>query len=838
MIPPPSTTVHATLAPSPVATALVDRAREMPDRVAVGDRRRVLTFAEFDAAVAAAAERIAAIPATGMAGDGSLPPVLPVLVDRSLASAIALHGAIRAGRPFTPVESSLPPARVAQLIQRLNGPGHAVVADPELRALLPDHVRPIDMEGLGSGVAFDPTEVDAEAPGCVVFTSGSTGRPKGVVRTWGVVSEKLVVESPGQSRVVPQVRPFSFSAGLSQLIRVATGDSLHIADVQRMPVDELLDWLARLEVTTLSIGASLTSVVLRHAGGERRLPAVTSVHVGGEPVTWDVVAPIRSLVSPQASIISKFAATEVGEVMRCTIGPDEPLGSGPLPIGVVERAPRVRLEPIDGPDSPMEMIIRDPLTMYYLDEPELTAQRFFTEPDGTRWWRSGDTVSVDDRGRYVHRGRVDEMVKINGMRIEPREAEVAVRALDGVTDAAVVVHTTPLGRKALVGHLVVDEALMTPKQAREHLKTRLAAHLVPAMLMRHDQLPTTERGKIDRELLRTTRPEPWRVHPPRKHFSEPALWIAGLVTRISDLGEVLVDDDVWAAGLDSLGAVELCAAIAASGLGELDPTALMEHTTPHQIDAYLQQSRVPNPSATVVLNQLGTRAPVFAIPGGGGTAFAFRSLAHDLGPDQPLVVIEPRGMHQLGPVDRSIDARARHALDCIDERLSPEQCCIILGYSAGAVVALEVCRRLLDAGRRAHLVLLDAVPRGAGSMVGLEDEALPDEAIDPGALLNRTPVFNDEEFFKNRWRLLTAGWDYYEEFRRILARATAEYDLQPVAVPTTVFQIAEHDLEERCRALVGELEMVRVGGDHHTMLQPPHVAAMADALTEVIARYV
>jgi thioesterase domain-containing protein len=55
---------------------------------------------------------------------------------------------------------------------------------------------------------------------------------------------------------------------------------------------------------------------------------------------------------------------------------------------------------------------------------------------------------------------------------------------------------------------------------------------------------------------------------------------------------------------------------------------------------------------------------------------------------------------------------------------------------------------------------------------------------------------------------------------------------------TTVFQIAEHDLEERCRALVGELEMVRVGGDHHTMLQPPHVAAMADALTEVIARYV
>jgi thioesterase domain-containing protein len=59
-----------------------------------------------------------------------------------------------------------------------------------------------------------------------------------------------------------------------------------------------------------------------------------------------------------------------------------------------------------------------------------------------------------------------------------------------------------------------------------------------------------------------------------------------------------------------------------------------------------------------------------------------------------------------------------------------------------------------------------------------------------------------------------------------------------LAVPATLFQIHEHDLEDRCQALVGELAMVRVGGDHHTMLQPPHVAAMAAALTGVITRYV
>lgn len=819
------------LAPSPVAVALTARAQATPDRVAVGDRRRVLTFAEFDSAVAAAAERIASLPLARRKGPDGIPPVLPVIVDRSLQSAIALHAVMRAGRAFTPVESTLPPVRIATLLARLNGPGHAIVAAPGMKALLPDRVTAVDMEGLGSGVRFAPVEVDAGAPGCIVFTSGSTGQPKGVVRNWAVLPEKMGVEPAGEERIVPQVRPFSFSAGLSQIIRVAAGDSVHIADVQRMAVEDLLDWLARLEVTTLAIGAALTAAMLRTTGGERLLPRVTSVHVGGEPVTWDIVAPIRRLVSPEASIISKFSATEVGEVMRCSIGPDEPIGTGPLPIGEVARAGRVRLVESDGPDSPLEMVIRDPLTMYYLGEPELTAQRFITEPDGTRWWRSGDTVAVDAAGRYVHRGRVDEMVKINGLRIEPLESEAGVRALAGVSEAAVVVHTTPLGRKVLVGHLVVDDTVMTPKRAREKLKKRLPAHLVPAVLMRHDRLPTTERGKTDRELLRSTRPEPWRSHPSRKSYSEPAAWIAGLVTRIADLGEVRPDDDIWSAGLDSLGAVELCAAIAASGLGEIDPTVLMEHTTPHAIEAHLNSTRTPNPSATVVLNPQGTRPPIFAIPGGGGTAFAFRSLAHDLGPEQPLVVIEPRGMHQPGTVDRTIEARALHALGCIDERLGTEQCCVLLGYSAGAVVALEVCRRLLAAGREAHLVLLDAVPRGAGSI-----ELKDDGPLDAAAQVNRIPVFGDAELFQNRWKLLTAGWDYYEEFRRILARATAEYDLQPVPVATTLIQIHDRDLVGQCAPLVGELEMVRVGGDHHTMLQPPHVATMAEAITAVIAR--
>lgn len=806
--------------------------------MAVTDRHHSLTFAELNAAVGAAAARIASLPLPQQSrevvcGAG---PILPIIVDRSVQSVIAVHAAVRAGRAFTPLESSVPAARIDELFSRLEAPVYAVVANPDTKALLPPWVRAIDVDHLaGSGDIGNAVEVHPKAPGCVVFTSGSTGQPKGVVRSWAAHMEKLDRDSAGPAPTA-QVRPFSFSAGLGQLIRVAAGDALHIADVRTMAIDDLLAWLQRLEVTTLGIGASLTAALLRSTNGARCLPHVTTVRLGGEPITWDIVPRVRALVSPEAAVLVQFSATEVGEVTRYTIGPDEPGGTGALPIGIAERATRVRLAPIDGPDSPLEMIIRDPVAMHYLADPELTAERFVIDDDGVRWWRSGDTVRIDERGRLLHRGRVDDMVKINGLRIEPRETEAAMRALPGVSEAVAVVYTTPHGRRLLAGHIVVDDALLTPSDARRLLRSALPGHLVPAVLMRHHRLPVTDRGKVDVAMLKAAMPKPWRTWLSRKSYSEPALWMAGLVTRLVDLGEVGVDDDIWDAGLDSLGAVEMCAAIAAAGLGEIDPTKLMEHPTAHLLERYLAGARVLNPAAEVVLNPSGTQMPVFAIPGGGGTALAFRSLAHFLGDDQPLVVVEPWGMHQPGPVAFTIAARAQQVVHCVDERLPPHECCVVLGYSAGATVALEVCRRLLASGRRTYLVLLDAVPRGADpDVVGADPDVVGVRATGEhsGSVEVGGTWFAADELFAAR-RQFPADGTYYLAFRKILRAASADYDAQRVAVDATLVQLHDHDLADACNQVVNVVDVVHVGGDHQSMLHPPHVEAMAQAIAATI----
>ena len=84
------------------------------------------------------------------------------------------------------------------------------------------------------------------------------------------------------------------------------------------------------------------------------------------------------------------------------------------------------------------------------------------------------------------------------------------------------------------------------------------------------------------------------------------------------------------------------------------------------------------------------------------------------GRDQPIAVIEPRGMHRPGPPDRTLDGLATHVFEEIEARLGPDDPCLILGFSGGGPVAYEAAQRMHAKGRHVHLVLLDSAPSTKG----------------------------------------------------------------------------------------------------------------------------
>jgi acyl-coenzyme A synthetase/AMP-(fatty) acid ligase/thioesterase domain-containing protein/aryl carrier-like protein len=836
-----------TTRPSAIAKGIVDWSARDPNRAAFVDVRHTLTVGELDRAAGALAARLLN---GATAGDSFW---LPVVVDRSLESTVALHGAIRAGLASTPIESHLPRELVAEMFSRLGHPRRAVIAQPEYAALLPTGVEAIHARGHESGGTAPPEPVDHYAAGVVLFTSGTTGRPKGVILPWGSLDER--VERALEDGPPPEVgtwresfvQPFGFAPAVRAIALPCVGRTLCVVDPNTMSVDELLDWLDAQQVDSVSFPPSLSTSVLRVADGRQRLPSVSLFRSGAEASDWALVAPLRTLIGPHVMIRAGYATSEAGKITRFEIGPDDPIGTGRIPMGRLEPGVEVRLEMLEDDPTLTQLLAANPRALGYLGDPELTARRFTTDEDGVRWWKSGDIVDVDDHGVYRHHGRADELVKIHGVFVAPSRLEQELRTIDGVGAAAVIATETTSGHTLLVAHVQVDDLRLKPERVEKSLRARLPRHLMPAILVRHDALPRTDRQKVDKRALARAPLVRWRSAPARVPTAPIELWCLGEIRRIVGLDDIGPDDDLFEAGLDSLSVLELCAAFADAGFGDIEPTQLIEAHTCARICATVDRT-IPIDSSTIVaMNRTGTRAPLFVLPGGGGTALKFRLLAEFLGPDRPLLVIEPRGMHRPGAPDRSIVAMADHAQQEAEARLHAHEPCLMVGYSASAPIAYEVVQRMHAAGRAAHLLLLDGAPlrprRGSKEQLlrSANDPFVPREVTIRTATRRELPGAVRRSLWY-RWNLMFAMWfervpgppryteARYRAFLRILAKASHEYGPIPAEFPATLIYVGNDEVVARTQAYIPDLTVIVVGGDHHTMLQMPEVVNLASVV--------
>jgi len=830
-----------------MATGIVAWSARDPDRVAFVSPQRTLTLGEVDHLVGALAARLL----DGGPNEADRVPWLPVIVDRSLESAVALHAAIRAGVAFAPIESHLPPDLVADMFARLGHPERAVVAQSGYAELLPAGVTPIPVVG-HPAASTEPQPVDHDAAGGVFFTSGTTGRPKGVVIPWGSLEGR--VERATRDGPLPDVGtwreslvyPFGFLAAVRPMALPCVGRTLCVADPSAMTVDELLDWLDGRRVDVVNFPPSLTAAVLRSADDRPRLPTVSVFSLGAEASDWALVAPLRKLIGPHVTIRSSYATSEGGSVTRFEIGPDDPIGSGRIPLGRLEPGIEVRLEPVDDEPSITQLLVARPRSLGYLDDPELTARRYVTDGEGVRWWKSGDIVDVDDDGLYHYHGRADELVKIHGVFVAPSRLEAELRTIDGIGAASAIAAQMARGNTLLVAHVQVDDRALTPDRVEQHLRPRLPRHLMPAILVRHDVLPRTDRGKVDRRALQGEPLVRWRVTGPRPPASETERWCLAEVRCIVGLDDIGPDDDLFDIGLDSLGALELCGALADAGFGDLDPSQLVDARTVRRLCARLDRAASPSTSTVVMLNATGSRTPIFALPGGGGTALKFRFLAEALGPDQPMAVVEPRGMHRPGPPDRTVAALAEHACLEMEARLGNDDPCIIVGYSAAGPIAFEAAHRLHTAGRRVHLVLLDSAP-----MLTVRD-VLDETLVGPRSWA-RVRAASPRElpdalgtWLKWKTMNLILWWIArhpgpprhnrfrYDAFRRIMGNAARSYRPNPAAFPVALIHADKEELVRRTVRVAPNVSSYVVGGNHHTMLEPPDVTNVAAALTEIV----
>ena len=427
-----------------------------------------------------------------------------------------------------------------------------------------------------------------------MYTSGSTGQPKGVM-----VSHRAVVRLVKNTNYVDlndqevflQFSPISFDASTLEIWGpLLNGGCLAIMPPDVQSLAELGAAIRRYGVTSMWLTAGLFNVMV-----EQRLEDLRPLRqllVGG-----DALSPlhVRKAIDalPGCRLINGYGPTE-GTTFTCchTISRADAEGSS-IPIGKPISNTQVYLLDSDNECVPVgepgELCVAgDGLARGYLNQPELTAEKFiplpFTElasdTSDARLYKTGDLARYRPDGTIEFLGRVDNQVKISGYRIELGEIENVLMQHPNVQSAAVTARQDAPGEKKLVAYVVAKKDDCSTTELRAFLAQKLPAYMLPSAFVVLDVLPLSPNGKLDRAALPAPQtPAAENSNAPISPQSEMELKIAEIWRRVLGLQQVSVKDNFFDVGGDSLQLLEAHAELQKVIDSDLTMTDLFEYTT-------------------------------------------------------------------------------------------------------------------------------------------------------------------------------------------------------------------------------------------------------------------
>lgn len=446
--------------------------------------------------------------------------------DRGFHLVTGMLGILKAGGAYVPIDPAFPAARIDLLVR--DSGVRMVLADEQGRAAVrTGGVSVLDIADLASQPAGQPDSAGETARGdsiaYVMYTSGSTGTPKGVQVTHDNVVRLFERTAHwfgfGDSDVWTMFHSPCFDFSVWEI----WGALLHGGTLVIVPAEfvgnpmRLLDLLSAERVTVLNQTPSAFRLLAAAAANGGRTAAGLSLRViifGGERLD---VAMLRDWIAvngdERPQLINMYGITETTvHVTYRRIRGDDLSRPDRSPIGVPIPDLRVTLHDADGnlvaDGTAGEIWVSGAgVAAGYLNRPALNAERF-VKLDGVPAYRSGDLGMVDG-GELVHRGRIDQQIKVRGFRIEPFEIEAVLLTHPEVAAVVVTCRDFGDGDVRLVAYVEQQTATVTGRadgtledRLREHAAQYLPAHLRPSEYATVPHIPLTAQGKVDLPALR------------------------------------------------------------------------------------------------------------------------------------------------------------------------------------------------------------------------------------------------------------------------------------------------------------------------------------------------
>lgn len=439
-----------------------------------------------------------------------------VQVDKSARNYCLYLATLRMGATYLPLNTAYQPSELEYFLE--DAEPRVFVCEPADHAVKSKlvhrygmaHVMTLTDEGIGTldvlaqaeHDVFDTIPVSGDSVALIIYTSGTTGRPKGAMLThanllsngqaltklWGFTGKDVLLHA----------LPLFHAHGLFISGHCALLSGSRMLFLKKFNAEQVLSLLPR---ATVMMGVPTFYTRLLDQSG----------------FTVSSVANMRLFVSGSAPLLAetnKEFQRRTGQVVLERYGMTESaiITSNPFVgerrIGSVGKAiDGVEVRVADGADKPLPadqiggIQIRGSGVMKgYWRKPEKTAEEFTT--DG--WFRTGDQGTLSNDGYLTIVGRAKDLVISGGYNVYPKEVEMAIDALPGVVESAVIgVPDRDFG-EAVTAVVVRKGEGLKGEQIIKTLKEQLANYKIPKHVHFVSELPRNAMGKVMKNALRDT----------------------------------------------------------------------------------------------------------------------------------------------------------------------------------------------------------------------------------------------------------------------------------------------------------------------------------------------
>jgi amino acid adenylation domain-containing protein len=449
-----------------------------------------------------------------------------VCMPKSIRSVMSIHGILKAGAAYVPMDYSAPAERNRYIAE--NCQMRAVCSDePRWGSLALDAsliaglVFPAEStEGVSAPwLDEQPATTGVNEPSLddlsyILYTSGSTGVPKGVMHTHrsalSFVRWCVQTLQPSPTDRLSSHAPFHFDLSILDLYVPLEVGACVVLVGEALGKDprQLAPYIANKRITVWYSVPSILALLAQHGQlASRDYAALRTVLFAGEVFP---IKHLRALVDlwPGKAYYNLYGPTETNVCTYYKI-PDriDPARETPYPIGVP--CSNVRSMVVDDQDRPVAdgeeglLLIHQsgPVMRGYWNLPEQSARAFYIDPAGERWYRTGDVVKKNADGDWDFLGRRDRMVKRHGYRIELGEIEAALYRHPQVKEAAAVAKSAEDGVRICAYLATKDGQTISIVALKQFCAANLPAYMNPDRFLFLEKLPRTSTDKTDYQTL-------------------------------------------------------------------------------------------------------------------------------------------------------------------------------------------------------------------------------------------------------------------------------------------------------------------------------------------------